>query len=89
MLNRAFFETELKSLAETFAAESGAKRVYIEVMLRDGGTLRMEGDPVCTDSYIAFDLKQSAKFGRVVIPYDAIVGVGFGGDASGSMGFHR
>jgi hypothetical protein len=91
MLSRAFFEHELKGLAEAFAAESGADRVATEIMLRDGVSLRTGSDPISHDTYITFDCKQGSKFGRVILPYEAIVGVGFVSDGTGTgkVGFHR
>jgi hypothetical protein len=91
MLSRAFFEHELKGLAAAYAAESGADRVATEIMLRDGISLRTVSDPISHDTYIAFDCKQGGKFGRVILPYESIVGVGFvpEGTGTGMVGFHQ
>ncbi len=88
-LTRAFFETELEGLAEQYAADAGVRQVVTELMLRNGSALRIEGKPVCTDQYIAVDYKSGTQLCRAVIPYGAVVGVGFSPDSSGTVGFHR
>jgi|GEM_PF-4900217 len=84
-LTRAFFEDELKGLAAAYAKDCGVEKVAIDLMLKNGHTLRIEGDPVCTDTYVVID----HKHGRAVLPYRAIVGVGLAAKGGGSLGFHR
>lgn len=88
-LTRAFFETELRGLAEAYARESGAAKVQTEIMLRNGLLVRIEGEPVCTDTYIAFDHKQGNNRVRAVLPYGSILGVNFSADQSKTLGFQR
>lgn len=88
-LTRSFFEEELRSLADAYGAETGAQKVVTELLLRDGATLRMEGQPTCTDRYLMFDYKSGNQTRRAVVPYGSITAVAFAGDSTGSLGFHR
>lgn len=89
-LTRAFFEDELSRLSEAYAAENGAQKVFTDVMMRNGVTLRVEGKPTCTDTYVMIDFKQGTQISRAVVPYGSILGVGFSTEgSSGGMGFHR
>ncbi|HEY3368056.1 MAG TPA: hypothetical protein VGK74_23595 [Symbiobacteriaceae bacterium] len=87
-LSAKFFTEELPKLAEAFAKEEGAPEVYTDILLRDGITLRLEGQPVCTEAYIAFDHKAGAQKHRIILPYASIVGIGMSatGEKAG-MGF--
>ncbi|HWI61384.1 MAG TPA: hypothetical protein VNT75_06090 [Symbiobacteriaceae bacterium] len=88
-LTRAFFEAELKGLQEAFTAEAGAEKVYVDLILQGGSTVRMEGEPVCTDTYLAFDRKSGAHKSRTVLLYKGILGVNFSAENEKKVGFHR
>lgn len=88
-LTRAFFEEELKGLQEAFAVESGAEKVLVDLILKGGNTMRLEGEPVCRDTYIAFDRKSGAHKSRTVLLYEGILGVNFSAENEKKVGFHR
>ncbi|HWI52798.1 MAG TPA: hypothetical protein VNT01_11735 [Symbiobacteriaceae bacterium] len=89
MLTRAFFEGELKQLQQAFAADAGAEKVVVDLILKGGATARLEGEPVCTDTYIAFDRKTGAHKSRTVLLYEGILGVNFSAENEKKVGFHR
>lgn len=86
-LTRSFFETELKDLAQAYGKETDSPKVAVEILLRDGTSVRVEGDPVCTDSYVRFDYKNGTNVRRLVLPYRSIIGVGFTQEGAGVVGF--
>lgn len=85
-LTRSFFEEELPSLAEAYGRETGNK-VAAEVVLKNGMVLQIEGKPVCTDTYLAFDHKSGTQVHRAVLPYGSVVGVNFRSQNAGTLGF--
>lgn len=89
-LTRAFFEEELPGLAEAYAREVGAEKATVELMLRNGVALKIEGKPTCTDTYVAVDFKSGAQTRRAIVPYGTVLGVSFTTDHSEKkVGFHR
>lgn len=88
-LTRAFFEEELKGLKEAFAADTGAGKVEVDLILKGGSNMRLEGEPTCTDTYIAFDRKAGAHKSRTVLLYRSILGVNFSAENEKKVGFHR
>ena len=86
-LTKAFFADELQGLKESFAAETGADKVIVDLMLRSGQTVRLEGEPVCTDSYIAFDRKDGSHKSRTVLLYKSILGVHLSAENEKRVGF--
>jgi len=88
-LTRTFFEDELQGLQEQFATESGAEKVVVDLILKGGSTMRLEGEPVCTDTYIAFDRKSGAHKSRTVLLYKGILGVNISAENEKKVGFHR
>lgn len=88
-LTRAFFAQELKGLQEAFAADAGAAQVHVDLILKGGTTMRLEGEPVCTDTYIAFDRKAGSHKARTVLLYKAILGVNLSAESEKRVGFHR
>jgi hypothetical protein len=89
-LTRSFFEEELPGLQEAYARDMGAEKVSIELMLRNGVTLKVEGRPTCSDSFIAADFKSGTQNRRVVFPYGSVMAVGFTTESGDKkVGFHR
>ncbi|MDF2627422.1 MAG: hypothetical protein K0R39_1253 [Symbiobacteriaceae bacterium] len=86
-LTRAFFAEELRGLKESFAAETGAEKVIVDLMLRSGQTVRLEGEPVCAESYVAFDRKDGAHKTRTVLLYKSILGVHLSAENEKRVGF--
>jgi hypothetical protein len=88
-LTRSFFEEELEGLVAAYGQETGGRTASVELMLRNGVALKVEGKPTCTDTYIAVNYKSGAQLRRAVLPYSSIVGVGFTTDHSDKkLGFH-
>lgn len=89
-LTRSFFEEELESLAKAYAQEVGAEEASIELLLKGGVALKVEGLPTCTDGYVTVDYKSGNEARRAVLPYKSIVGVSFKTEAADKrVGFHR
>ncbi|HYG60313.1 MAG TPA: hypothetical protein VD902_19765 [Symbiobacteriaceae bacterium] len=90
ILTRSFFVEELDSLKEEFARDTGAEKVVVDLLLKSGGHVRMEGTPVCGATYLYFDRKDGHKVTRTVLGYAAILGVHLAAekDKSGKLGFH-
>ncbi|MFZ5814370.1 MAG: hypothetical protein ACOY93_03600 [Bacillota bacterium] len=89
MLTRAFFEEELGRLTAAYSQEIGEKRVAVTLMLRDGQSLKLEGEPTCTDTYLLCDYKGRGNIARAVIPYRSIVAVSLSVEGGGTVGFTR
>lgn len=86
-LTKAFFVEELQGLKESFAADTGADKVAVDLMLKSGQTVRLEGEPVCTESYIAFDRKDGTRKSRTVLLYKSILGVHLSAENEKRVGF--
>ena len=86
-LTSQFFASELGALKEAFAAETGAEKVVVDLMLKSGQTVRLEGEPVCAESYIAFDRKDGAHKTRTVLLYKSILGVHLSAENEKRVGF--
>lgn len=88
-LTRSFFEEELEGLAAAYGREAGGRTASVELMLRNGVALKVEGNPTCTDTYIAVDFKSGAQVRRAILPYSSVVGVAFTTDhGDKKLGFH-
>lgn len=85
VLTRSFFEEELHGLKEAFAREKNADKVVVDLILKGGGHVRLEGQPTCTETYIAFDRKDGS---RTVLGYGAIMGLNLSAEKTGKLGFH-
>jgi hypothetical protein len=88
-LTRSFFEAELPKLKAAFVEETGTEKVTVDLILKAAGAMRLEGDPVCADTYLAFDRKQGAQISRTVLLYEAILGVSLSAENEKRVGFHR
>lgn len=81
MINKAFFVERLADLRAEFQAASGAPAPAVELLVRSGLTLTVEGELRAEDDYLIVDYKLRGKTHRAVVPYDAIVAVGFAPEA--------
>jgi hypothetical protein len=88
-LTHEFFETVLPRMKESFAEENGSGKVHIDLLLRTGQHLRLEGEPICTAAYISFDKKDGTRHSRIILPYGSIVGVTLIEEGERKVGFTK
>ena len=89
-LDQAFFTEALHQIKEDFAQKSGADgKVMVDLLLRNGQHMRLEGEPVCTAAYISFDRKDGAHLSRIVLPYSSIIGVTLVQESDRRVGFTK
>lgn len=88
-LDQAFFTEALHQIKEDFAQQAGEGRVMVDLLLRNGQHLRLEGEPTCTAAYISFDRKDGAHLSRIVLPYSSIIGVTLVQESDRRVGFTK
>ena len=81
MIDRSFFTDRLAGLQAEYKTAAGVEAPAVEVLLRTGMVLTVEGSVRAEMDYIVFDYKLRGKTHRAVVPYDGIVAIGFAPEA--------
>jgi len=81
MINKSFFTDRLAALQAEFRAASGVETPAVELLIRSGMMLTVEGELRAEDDFVVLDYKLRGKIHRAVVPYDSIVAVGFAPEA--------